>query len=66
VTALAFHPEADCLLTGSVDHTLLLLTVPRLRILYTLEAHKEAVRSVAWASTGDKFVSCGDDRGVFI
>jgi WD40 repeat protein len=66
VTAVAFHPETDCLLTGSADHTLLLVTFPKLRVLYTLEAHKDAVKAVAWAADGRKFVSGGDDRGVFV
>jgi WD40 repeat protein len=66
VAALAFHPDAGCLLSGGADRTLRLVGLPRLRVAYTLEAHKDAVRSVAWAADGRLFVSGGDDRGVFV
>jgi WD40 repeat protein len=66
ITSLAFHPTLNYILTGSADKKVLIIKVPRLRILYTLEAHKEMVTGVGWSRAGDRFVSCGGDRGVFV
>jgi WD40 repeat protein len=66
ITSLAFHPSSNYILTGSSDRKVLIIQVPRLRVLYTLEAHKDIVTGVGWSRDGDRFVSCGDDRGVFI
>jgi WD40 repeat protein len=66
VTSVAFHPDQNCILSGSNDMKIIISTIPKLTVSYTLGAHKAGVRSVAWSLNGDQFVSCGDDRGVFI
>jgi WD40 repeat protein len=66
ITSISFHPELNLILSGSTDMKIIISKAPKLNILYTLGAHKGAVRSVGWSANGEQFVSCGDDKGVFI
>jgi hypothetical protein len=66
VKSLAFHPALDCLASCSSDRKILLMKTPNLKVVYTLSAHAATINSVSWSAKGDKLLSTGEDRGVFV
>lgn len=66
VTSVAFSPTMNLLVSGSHDHEIQLSNATTLKNQITLRAHTDSVECVGWSYEGDKFVSCGADRGVFV
>jgi len=66
VTALNFHPNADQLISSSMDNTVMLWRLKHLKPAYKFIAHKEAVLDVCYSSNGEVMASGSKDRSVRI
>jgi WD40 repeat protein len=62
VTAIAFSPDSELLLTGGRDGTVRLWTVDDGREQQSFNAHQHEVSSLAWASDGSMWVSASHDN----
>jgi WD40 repeat protein len=60
VTALAFSPNGQTLVSGSEDKTLLMWNTSTWECSKPLTGHTNAVRSVSYLSSGSRFYSGGD------
>lgn len=66
ITALSFHPNADQLVSSSLDNTVMLWRMKNLMPAYKFMAHKEAVLDVCYSPNGDIMASVSKDRSVRI
>jgi WD40 repeat protein len=62
VTAIAFSPDSELLLTGGRDGTVRMWTVDDGRELQSFKAHQREVSSLAWAPDGSMWVSASHDN----
>ena len=66
VKSLAFHPQGKILAVGGEDGSLQFRSVPELKLISTLPAHKKSVAAVEFNSRGDIFVSGSEDGKLII
>ena len=64
ITCISVHPEADLLLSGSDDCSVIVSKLSTLQTIFTLSIHKASVSSVDWSSSGKFFVSSGSDNRI--
>ena len=65
IKSLAFHPQKNILAVGGEDGSLQFRSVPELKLVSTLPAHKNAVTAGEFNTRGDVFVS-GSQNGKMI
>ena len=65
IKSLAFHPQANILAVGGEDGSLQFRSVPELKLVSTLPAHKDSVNAGEFNARGDVFVS-GSQNGKLI
>lgn len=65
IKSLAFHPQKNILAVGGEDGSLQFRSVPELKLVSTLPAHKNAVTAGEFNARGDVFVS-GSQNGKLI
>ena len=61
VTAMAAAPNGELLAVAGDDHAVRIMTVPELRTLQTLRAHRDRIRTLDFDGSGNRFVSAGND-----
>jgi len=61
IKSLAFHPQENILAVGGEDGSLQFRSVPELKLISTLPAHKNAVSAGEFNPRGDVFVSGSQD-----
>ncbi|KAH0788966.1 POC1 centriolar protein B [Histomonas meleagridis] len=64
VTSLSFHPTEPIILSGSSDG--ILRITKHLKIIYTIFAHKNSITDLRFSKSGEMFVSCALDKGIFL
>lgn len=66
VKSLVFHPEEKFLVVGGKDGSVQFRSVPDLKLIINLPAHKKSVTDIEFNNRGDIFVTCSEDGEVII
>jgi WD40 repeat protein len=66
IKSLAFHPQENILAVGGEDGSLQFRSVPELKLVSTLPAHKNAVAAGEFNTRGDIFVSGSQDGKLIV
>ncbi|MBL4824510.1 MAG: WD40 repeat domain-containing protein [SAR324 cluster bacterium] len=66
VKSLAFHPQEKIIAVGGEDGSLQFRSIPELKLIFTLPAHKKSVTAVEFNIRGDIFVSGSKDGKLII
>ncbi|MED5404132.1 MAG: WD40 repeat domain-containing protein [SAR324 cluster bacterium] len=66
IKSLAFHPQENILAVGGEDGSLQFRSVPELKLISTLPAHKNSVAAGEFNTRGDVFVSASQDGKLII
>ena len=66
IKSLAFHPQENILAVGGEDGSLQFRSVPELKLISTLPAHKNSVAAGEFNTRGDVFVSGSQDGKLII
>jgi len=66
ITALAFHPDSDRFVSGSVDGTIRLWSIARPGGIATMRLHRETVNSIAFNLDGTRMISGGADHALVV
>ncbi len=64
LTSVAFSPDGERLVAGSIDRLLRLWEVDTGRLISTFEGHEATIWSVAFSPDGETIVSASEDRTV--
>jgi hypothetical protein len=61
VTAIAADPRGELLAVAGDDHTIRIMSVLSLKIIHTLRAHRDVIRTLTFDADGHRLVSAGND-----
>ncbi len=66
ITAIAADPRGQFVAAAGDDHAIRILDATSLRIVQTLEAHRDLIRTLQFDSQGEKLVSAGNDGQLIV
>ena len=66
VKSLMFHPEEKFLIVGGEDGSVQFRSLPDLKLIFNLPAHKKPVTDIEFNNRGDTFVTCSEEGEVII
>jgi WD40 repeat protein len=66
ITKLQYIPDLGCIISASLDSTLLVVDLERRRVKRTFTQHKKAVYSFAWCNNSKVVASCGLERDIIL
>ncbi|NND99156.1 MAG: WD40 repeat domain-containing protein [Pirellulaceae bacterium] len=66
VTAIAADPRGDLVAVAGDDHAIRILNTSTMRIVQTLDGHRDLIRTLSFSHSGDQFVSAGNDGQLIV
>ena len=66
VTAITADPRGELLAAAGDDHAIRILQASTLKVLHSLTAHRDLIRTLSFDAKGDRLVSAGNDGQVIV